>query len=176
MLCMENCACGADAVQPRVLTRSGKCFSVVVSNSWYTSEFGFSEGGTSSVFSTIAACCCSRRVDAAFRSNEPTCAVPRDRYRKTTEISFSLYHLRHRTHISSMSVVYNVFASLCVRRVFVVILFNSKPVSCHPLFPNRLPQEGGTSSVFSTVVACLMFAPCGRRLSFERAHLRCASR
>ena len=51
LLCMENCACGADAVQPQVFIRSGKCFSDFVSNSWYTSEFGFSEGGTSSVFS-----------------------------------------------------------------------------------------------------------------------------
>ena len=101
---------------------------------------------------------CSRRVDAAFRSNEPTCVVPRDRYRKTTEISFSLYHSRHRTHTRSMSVVFNVFASVCVRRVSVVIINNSKPVSCHPLFPNRLPQEGGTSSVFSTIAACRMFA------------------
>ena len=117
-----------------------------------------------------------RRVDAAFRSNEPTCVVPRDRYRTTTDISFSLYHSRHRTHTRSMRVVFNVVASVCVRRVSVVIIHNSKPVSCHPLCANRLPQEGGTSSVFSTIAACRMFASRGRRLSIERAHLRCASR
>ena len=71
--------------QPRISPKKDvpSPWSFLCSNLWHTSIFGYSEGGTSSIWLSVDACLTFvRRMDAASRSNEPTCVVLRDRYKK----------------------------------------------------------------------------------------------